>query len=47
MNLAVIGTGLMGEPLARRLLEAGHTVHVYNRTPERDGGPYRSTRTDG
>lgn len=35
MNITVLGTGLMGAPLARRLLEAGHTVHVHNRTPER------------
>ncbi len=35
MNIAVLGTGLMGAPMARRLLEAGHRVTVYNRTPER------------
>ncbi|SFD87969.1 3-hydroxyisobutyrate dehydrogenase [Thiohalospira halophila DSM 15071] len=35
MRTAVIGTGLMGAPLARRLLACGHEVHVYNRTPER------------
>lgn len=32
MQLAVLGTGLMGAPLAERLLGAGHTVTVYNRT---------------
>lgn len=32
MNIAVLGTGLMGYPMARRLCEAGHTVHVWNRT---------------
>lgn len=32
MNIAVLGTGLMGYPMARRLSEAGHTVHVWNRT---------------
>ncbi len=31
--MAWIGTGLMGEPMARRVLEAGHQVTVYNRTP--------------
>ncbi len=35
MNTAVIGTGLMGEPLAGRLLEAGHAVTVWNRSPDR------------
>ncbi|MFI6499580.1 NAD(P)-dependent oxidoreductase [Nonomuraea typhae] len=33
MRVAWIGTGLMGEPMARRVLEAGHQVTVYNRTP--------------
>lgn len=32
MRVAVIGTGLMGAPMARRLAEAGHTVTVWNRT---------------
>jgi 3-hydroxyisobutyrate dehydrogenase-like beta-hydroxyacid dehydrogenase len=32
MNITVLGTGLMGYPMARRLCEAGHTVHVWNRT---------------
>jgi len=32
MQLAVLGTGLMGAPLAERLLAAGHSVTVYNRT---------------
>lgn len=35
MNLAWIGTGIMGAPMARRLLKAGHKVNVYNRTPEK------------
>jgi len=33
MNIAVLGTGLMGEPLAQRLLSAGHAVTVWNRSP--------------
>ena len=33
MNIALLGTGLMGEPLARRLLAEGHTVTVWNRSP--------------
>lgn len=32
MKIAVLGIGLMGFPMARRLCEAGHTVHVWNRT---------------
>ncbi|WP_265705344.1 NAD(P)-dependent oxidoreductase [Verminephrobacter aporrectodeae] len=32
LRLAVLGTGLMGQPMARRLCAAGHRVHVWNRT---------------
>ncbi|GAA2010322.1 NAD(P)-dependent oxidoreductase [Catenulispora yoronensis] len=32
MDVAVIGLGAMGNPIARNLLEAGHTVTVWNRT---------------
>jgi 2-hydroxy-3-oxopropionate reductase len=32
MNVAVLGLGLMGLPMARRLCQAGLTVHVWNRT---------------
>ncbi len=32
MNIAVLGIGAMGFPMALRLIEAGHTVHVWNRT---------------
>ena len=35
MKLAVLGIGMMGYPMARRLCEAGHTVHVWNRTREK------------
>ena len=31
-TLGIIGTGIMGEPMARNLLRAGYTVCVYNRT---------------
>jgi 3-hydroxyisobutyrate dehydrogenase-like beta-hydroxyacid dehydrogenase len=31
-KIAVLGIGLMGLPMARRLCEAGHDVHVWNRT---------------
>lgn len=41
--LALLGTGLMGRPMAQRLLDAGHPLTVWNRTPEHarpllDGG---------
>lgn len=32
MNIAVLGTGFMGFPIARRLCEAGHRVQAWNRT---------------
>lgn len=35
LNIAVLGIGLMGWPMARRLCEAGHTVHAWNRTQKK------------
>jgi len=35
MRVAVVGLGLMGEPIAERLLAAGHELTVYNRSPGR------------
>jgi 3-hydroxyisobutyrate dehydrogenase len=35
MQIAWIGTGIMGAPMARRLLRAGHRVTVFNRTRAR------------
>lgn len=35
MNVALIGTGLMGRPMAERLLAAGYHLSVFNRTRER------------
>ncbi len=32
MEICVLGIGMMGYPMARRLCEAGHTVHAWNRT---------------
>ncbi|MBK9573960.1 MAG: NAD(P)-dependent oxidoreductase [Rhodoferax sp.] len=32
MKIAVLGIGFMGAPMARRLCQAGHEVHVWNRT---------------
>ena len=33
MNIAFLGLGKMGSPMARRLLEAGHNLTVWNRSP--------------
>lgn len=35
MRVGVIGLGIMGAPMARNLLKAGHAVVVYGRTPGR------------
>lgn len=35
MNIAVLGAGLMGRPIAERLKAAGHAVTVYNRTRDK------------
>lgn len=35
MKVALLGTGLMGAPMARRLLAAGHELTVFNRTAEK------------
>jgi 3-hydroxyisobutyrate dehydrogenase len=35
MRVGVVGTGIMGAPMARNLLRAGHTVTVHNRSPAR------------
>ena len=32
LQIAVLGTGMMGLPIARRLCQAGHQVQVWNRT---------------
>ena len=34
-SVALIGTGLLGEAIGRRLLEQGVKLHVWNRTPSR------------
>lgn len=34
MNIGFIGLGAMGQPMARHLIEAGHTLHVWARRPE-------------
>ena len=35
LSVSVLGLGAMGARMAARLLDAGHAVTVYNRTPER------------
>lgn len=35
MKVAVLGIGFMGFPMARRLCEAGHEVHVWNRSRDK------------
>ncbi|MFC1418924.1 NAD(P)-dependent oxidoreductase [Streptacidiphilus cavernicola] len=35
LNVALLGTGIMGSAMARNLLAAGHRVTVWNRTPAR------------
>ena len=35
MQIAVLGIGLMGFPMARRLCEAGHAVHAWNRSRDK------------
>ena len=37
MNVAVLGMGRMGQALARRLLEGGHRLSVWNRSPGKAG----------
>ena len=32
MRIAFLGLGIMGRPMASRLVAAGHEVHVWNRT---------------
>ena len=36
-TLGFIGLGLMGQPMCRRLLAAGHRLTVWNRTPDKAG----------
>jgi len=35
MNIAVLGIGFMGLPMARRLCEAGHAVHAWSRSRDK------------
>ncbi|MCI0633656.1 MAG: NAD(P)-dependent oxidoreductase [Actinobacteria bacterium] len=52
-TVAFLGLGSMGAPMAARLLEAGHDLRVWNRTPGRDealvssGAQRAATPADG
>lgn len=52
MKVGFIGLGLMGAPMSRNLLKAGHSVRAWNRTPSRvdafvaDGGEAASSPSD-
>ena len=35
IQLALLGTGLMGAPMARNLVRAGHDLRVWNRSPDK------------
>ena len=35
IRIGLLGTGLMGQPVARRLAAAGYSVAVWNRSPEK------------
>ena len=35
MNIGFCGLGRMGQPMVRRLLEAGHQVRIWNRSKEK------------
>lgn len=35
VTVAFLGTGLMGAPMARRILKAGHGLRAWNRSPEK------------
>ena len=43
MEIAWIGTGIMGAPMVRRLIGGGHRLRVFNRSP----GKARALATDG
>lgn len=44
MKIAFLGTGLMGLPMALRLIEAGHELTVWNRSPDRAAPLGEATR---
>ncbi len=48
MKVSILGLGTMGQAVAGRLLDRGHPVTVWNRTPGREGDlPGRDARVAG
>jgi 3-hydroxyisobutyrate dehydrogenase-like beta-hydroxyacid dehydrogenase len=43
MQVGFVGLGKMGQPMVERLLAAGHTVHIFNRSP----GPMEELKERG
>jgi len=35
MNIGIIGTGLLGSAIAKRLASSGHKISAYNRTRQK------------
>jgi len=35
MDVGIIGTGLLGSAIAKRIASSGHKVHAYNRTRQK------------
>ena len=35
MDVGIIGTGLLGSAIAKRIVSSGHKVHAYNRTRQK------------
>ena len=35
MKIAFIGLGIMGKPMAKNLIKAGHELFVFDRNPDR------------
>ena len=44
VKIGFIGMGIMGRPMAKNLLGAGHEVTVYNRTASRPAPPGQGHR---
>ncbi len=39
MKVGFIGLGRMGQAMTRRILDAGHDLAVYNRSPDKTRAP--------
>jgi 2-hydroxy-3-oxopropionate reductase len=47
MNIGFIGLGIMGKPMARNLIKAGHKLTVYDLHPERVAEVVRHPTAEG